>query len=175
VALGDIGRTERLAAPLACPVVDQPEVAPTVRVQRSCAVRAHDPEVLEPVVGRDSVDVIEDQSHSKTTPEFALAAQLASALLDACRVEPALQAATGIGRSLDQDLLERRDLPPSERLSLHEPGIEVIDRYPPQLDVLLEREVVPPGRSHAKPAEGFGIREGLGYRASRVSFRVSGT
>jgi len=61
-----------------------------VRLQRRGTVRAHDLKVPEPVVGRDSVDVIEDQRHAPVAPLLALAAELTPPLFDLLRVQPAL-------------------------------------------------------------------------------------
>jgi len=48
-----------------------------MRVEGGGAVGADHPQVLEPVVVRDAVDVIEHQGHAATLPMFVLTAQLA--------------------------------------------------------------------------------------------------
>jgi hypothetical protein len=52
-----------------------------VGVERCGAVGADDPQVLQAIVIRDAVDVIEDQRHRPTTPIFILAAHLAQPIL----------------------------------------------------------------------------------------------
>ena len=68
-----------------------PVLAPAMRVERRRAVRADDPEVLEPVVVGDAVDVVEDQRHPPPVPLLALPAELARARLEPVVVEPLLE------------------------------------------------------------------------------------
>ena len=82
----------------------------TVRVEGRRTVRTDDPQVLEPVVVSHSVDVVEDHRHGAAPPHLALAAQLAARLLQSLLVKPPLQIAAGVGRVLDQDLLQRSRL-----------------------------------------------------------------
>jgi hypothetical protein len=56
-------------------------VLPAVCVEGRGAIRAGDPQILEPVVGCVAVDVIKDQRHPLTVPFLALAAKLARARL----------------------------------------------------------------------------------------------
>ena len=60
-----------------------PQVPPAVGVERRGAVRAEDPQVLEPVVVRDAVAVVQDQRQAPTPPLLALPALLAAARLQA--------------------------------------------------------------------------------------------
>jgi hypothetical protein len=53
-----------------------------MRIERRGAVGASDPEVLQPVVVADPVDLVENQSHLTAAPARALAAQLAAPLLE---------------------------------------------------------------------------------------------
>ena len=52
-------------------------LAAAVRVKRGGAVRADDPEVLDAVVGRYAIDVIQDQGHRPTVPFLILATEFA--------------------------------------------------------------------------------------------------
>ncbi|HEU4804139.1 MAG TPA: hypothetical protein VFS73_13265 [Solirubrobacterales bacterium] len=54
------------------------------------------------------VDVVEDQGHAPTAPDLILAADLASAILQALVEQPVLQVAATERGALDQDLLQRR-------------------------------------------------------------------
>jgi hypothetical protein len=51
-------------------------------------VGAEDPEVLDPVVVRDTIDVVENHAHDLAPPELALAAALADRLLEPGLIEP---------------------------------------------------------------------------------------
>ena len=50
-----------------------------MRLERGGAVRANDAQILEPVVGRHTVDVVEDQRHLTPAPDLTLTAELALA------------------------------------------------------------------------------------------------
>jgi hypothetical protein len=78
-----------------------------MRVERGVAVRADDPEVLEPVVVVHAVHVVEDQGHAAPAPRLALAAQLAAAVLDPLREEALLEAPARIRGAFDQRLGQR--------------------------------------------------------------------
>ena len=85
-------RPELCPASVTTARLDRPRaVAPTVGIERGIAVRAHDPQVLEPVVIANAVDVVKDKAHRTPHPLFALAAQLAHRLLEAFLQEAALQ------------------------------------------------------------------------------------
>src|SRR5215218_4398605 len=88
------------------------EVASAMRLERRRAVRADDPEILEPVVGRDAVDVVEDQRHARAAPQLVLAAHLAAALLDALRIKTPLEVPPVVRGVGDEEVLER---PPALR------------------------------------------------------------
>jgi len=83
------------------------DVPPAVCLERRSAVRAHDAQVLDPIVVADAVDVIEDQRHASPAPHLTLAAELALTRLEARLVEPLLQMATRERRALDEDLVKR--------------------------------------------------------------------
>jgi hypothetical protein len=70
---------------------------PAMRIERGCAVRAHDLQVLEPVVIGHAVDVVKDQRHAAALPFLALAAQLARPCLEPGVVEPLLEVLPLIG------------------------------------------------------------------------------
>lgn len=54
---------------------------PAMRIERRRAIGADNPEILDPIVVGNAIDVIEDQCHPATTPAFALTAHLAPAPL----------------------------------------------------------------------------------------------
>jgi hypothetical protein len=68
-------------------------IAAAVGFQRGAAIRAHDAEVLQPIIVADTVDVIEDQRQPASAPQLSLTAQLAPACLEAFLIEPLLQMA----------------------------------------------------------------------------------
>jgi hypothetical protein len=121
-----------------------PVLAAAVSVERRRAVGADDAEILEPVVVRHAVDVIEDQGERATVPELALTAELAPWRLDALGEQTPLQVAAVVRRVLDEELGEgsgdsTQGLPPDRVL------VEVRDADSPALDVLPDGEVVAPG------------------------------
>jgi hypothetical protein len=105
------------------------------------AVRADDPQVLEPVVVENAVDVVEDHRHRLPSPELALPAKLAPRLLDPLREQASLQMSTLVRRMRDEEFGERPRWP-VQRLASDGVLIEVVGRYPPKSDVLLDRPVV---------------------------------
>jgi hypothetical protein len=112
-----------------------------VRVKRRGTVRADDAEVLEAIVIRHTVDVVEDQGHRLPAPHLVLAAELASCLLDPLREQPALQMTAMIRRALHEELGERRRRP-VERLAPDRVLIEMFSADIPERGVLLDRPVV---------------------------------
>jgi hypothetical protein len=112
-----------------------------MRVKRRGAVRADDAEVLEPIVIRHAVDVVEDQSHRLPAPHLVLAAELASRLLDPLREQPALQMPAVIRRVLHEELGEGRRQP-MKRLAPDRVLIEMFSADTPERGVLLDRPVV---------------------------------
>jgi hypothetical protein len=122
-----------------------------VRVQRGGAVRADDPEVLQAVVVRYTVDVIEDQPESAAPPQLALSAELTNRLLEPSFVEPFLETGARETRVLDEDLRER--LAPADT-GPTQAGVwvEVIGRDAPQRRILLENQMAAAALTHAKAA-----------------------
>jgi hypothetical protein len=74
-----VGRAKRAAATWADPLAG--EISTAVRSERGGAVRAHDAKVLEPIVVRDPIDVIEYERHAVATPRLVLTAELADRFL----------------------------------------------------------------------------------------------
>jgi hypothetical protein len=112
-----------------------------VRVERRGAVRADDSQVLDAIVGRNAVDVIEDQRHLLAAPDRPLRAQLALGLLDACLVKPFLEVRPRERRLLDKDVVER-DCPAPTATPPAGVGIEVVGRHAPARERSLERAVI---------------------------------
>lgn len=81
-------------------------VAPAVGLQRRSAIRAHDLEVLEPVVVRYAVDVIEDQRHRPSEPLLSLPAQFALPALQALAEQSPLQISAVVVRVRHENLVE---------------------------------------------------------------------
>jgi hypothetical protein len=132
-----------------------------MRLQRRGAVRAHDAQVLDPVVVTDAVDVIQDQGHSASAPHLALAAELALTHLQPRLVEPLLQMATRERRAGDEDLFKRsfRHARARERVATRGVRIEVIHRDPPDLGcVPLERSPVVAARAHPETPQRLRVR-----------------
>ena len=78
-----------------------------MRRQGGIAVRAHDAEVLEPVVVVHAVDVVEDEGQPRAVPLLPLAAHLALTELETFVVEPRLEAVPTGGAADDEHLVER--------------------------------------------------------------------
>src|SRR5437763_8417233 len=97
-----------------------------MRVESRGAIRADDLQVLEPVVRRDAVDVVEDQRHAAAPPVLALAAQLATPLLQAGVVEPLLQLPAAVAGVLDEHLLEWDRAEPPTRAHMYRRHVEVV-------------------------------------------------
>jgi hypothetical protein len=75
-------------------------------VERGSAVRTDDPEVLETVVVRNAVDVVENQRHSPTAPRLVLTAKLADRPFNAGLVEAKLERVALIRRARNEDRCE---------------------------------------------------------------------
>jgi hypothetical protein len=74
-----------------CPRLSLASIFPTtMRVESGSAIRADDPEVLDPVVRGDPVYVVENQRHLAPSPLFPLPTEFTAAQLDAFVVEAAL-------------------------------------------------------------------------------------
>jgi hypothetical protein len=54
-----------------------------MRIESCRTIRTDDPQVLQAIVIRDAVDVVEDQRHPSASPAFTLPAHLATAPLEA--------------------------------------------------------------------------------------------
>jgi hypothetical protein len=124
--------------------------------ERRVAVRADDPKVLEPVVRRDSVDVIQDERHLTAVPDLALAAELTVPCLDTGRVETLLEVAPVVGGVLDQHGFKGRWFASNLR-GTHCIRIEVLHRDPPQRDVLLNGPGVATRRPQAQATENLRV------------------
>src|SRR5947209_11314500 len=113
-----------------------------MRIERRRAVRANDLKILEPVVGCDAVDVVQDQSHLPAMPVLALTAKLAGSSLEPFVVEAPLEMVARVRRVLDENRREwgrvRSPLTP-----LRPVRVEMLDRDAVALDQLLERLVIP--------------------------------
>src|SRR5436305_5632676 len=97
---------ELLVAVKAVPsFVRAPEVLAAMRVECCGAVRADDLEILDAVVCRVAVDVVENQRHPLSVPELADATQLAARNLEAFFVEAPFQGSAVEGGVLDQNFL----------------------------------------------------------------------
>jgi hypothetical protein len=83
------------------------QLTTAMRIERGVAVRADDPKVLEPVVVRGTIDVVEDQRHTSTLPKLALAAELADRFLQPRSKQPLLEMPTWITGVLHEHLLQR--------------------------------------------------------------------
>jgi hypothetical protein len=130
-------------------------VATAVGLQRRSAIRAHDLEVLEPVVGRDAVDVIEDQRHGLSTPLLSLPAQLALPAFHALAEQTPLQGSAVVVRVDDENLIEGsafgrpRIAPRPVRIKV--PGLD-----PMALDQVPECLEVSSGRAKTERPESLG-------------------
>jgi len=130
-------------------------VTTAMGVERGVAVRAQDPEVLEPVVVVDAVDVVQDERHPAAAPELALAADLALWMLQAFGEQPALQVTAVIRGPLDEHVAQRNRFAGCAR---SRPSSEVIDRNAPGVDVLSNRPVVAARSAQAEPPQGLSVR-----------------
>ncbi len=156
-------RHERDAAARAVDrLADDPVLARAVRVERRRAVRAEDPQVLEPVVVADAVDVVEDQRHPAAAPLLVLAAELAALRPEAGVEEPLLELGAVVAAVLDEDPLERdrRARSPPRTLAQHVARVEVGGRDAPLSRVLPEGREVAAGRAQAERAERLRHRAG---------------
>ena len=155
VALRVVLRHEQRAAPVArSRRARAAQGLATVGVQRRGAVRAHDPQVLEAVVGRLAVDVVEDQRHPLAAPQLALAAELAGALLQALAVQAALEVAAVVARSAHEDFRHAaRPVGRAQSGDAPRHRIEVLRGDAGAPCEFLERAEVAAGGTEAKPAE----------------------
>jgi hypothetical protein len=144
-----LGR-ELLAASLALTYCGSAAIFPAaVCVEGRRTVGADNLEILDAIVIRDPVDVIEDQRHRTTAPEFSLSALLAPSLLATLGKQALLQLSARIRRTLDKNLGKRNwasmEIPNGRARS-----IEVVSRNPPDLIyVFSQQAVVSPRRAHS--------------------------
>ena len=101
-------RSELLAAVLARPPCRLPTVLPAAMgIQRGRAIGTNDLKVLESVVVRHAIDMIENQRHRATAPIFVLPALLTAALLQTLPVQAQLEAVSRVSRTRNKHLLKR--------------------------------------------------------------------
>src|SRR4029077_6609380 len=116
---------------------------------------AHDPQVLEPVVVRDAIDVIENQRHTASVPRLVVFARGATELDETFWVQALFELRAGVCRMLDEHLAQRaRER--RARLTLTRIRIEVLSGDCPQLRVLAQHPAAAPARAHAQ-ATGCGV------------------
>ena len=129
-------------------------VAPAVRVERRVAVRAEDPQVLEPMVVAHAIDVVEHEAHPMALPQLALTTELADRMLEPRSEQPPLQMSATEGRPRDQDLFERSvGLRPRAGVR-----VEVGRGDVPDGGILAQDQVRAAGVTHAEAPKRFGPR-----------------
>ena len=90
--MGGALHDERRSASQAISIYGRDLVLPrAVGIKRGRAVGTVDAEVLEPVVIRHTVDVIQDERHPTPAPVLVLSAELAGGLFEAFAVQPYLE------------------------------------------------------------------------------------
>jgi hypothetical protein len=131
-----------------------------VRVERRRAVGAEDPQVLEPVVVADAVDVVEDQRHPRPAPLLVLAAELAALRLEPDVIQTLLELGAVVTAVLDEHLFERNRRARSLACPLASDfaSIEVGRRDAPLPCVLPESSEVAPRRAQTERAQRLGHR-----------------
>jgi hypothetical protein len=136
VALTGSVRDKCLSAPLT-PLVGTglTPLSSTVRIQRSSTVRTRDSEVLEAIVVRDAVDVVEDHPQRTTTPHRTLATKLANGSLEFRLIQASLELHPREAGVFDENLVERKSSNESST-PRREIGVEVIGIDLPDLGVL---------------------------------------
>lgn len=146
-----------------------PVLPAAVRVECGGAVRTNDLKVFEPVVRRDAVNVVQDQSHLLASPVLVLSTQLAGAALEPLVVEASLQMVAGVGRVLYENGCERcrvkAPVPPLSPI-----WVEVLGRDAVALDQFPQRLVIPTGRAQLEDPQGLGHAVGALHRRSNLLF-----
>jgi hypothetical protein len=104
------------------------------------------------VIVPNAVDVIEDECHRASTPEFALPAKLALSPLEALVEEPPLECPAAVCAALDEGLAERRRSA-AHGLPARGVRVEVLRRDFPDGDPLRQDLLRAPGMAHPEPAE----------------------
>jgi len=121
--------------------------AAAVGVERRVAVRADDPQVPDPVVVRDAVDVVEDEPHDAASPHLVLPTKLAVSRLESGGEQPCLETSSAVAGMLDEHLLESNGIS-AERAVASAVGIEMIGGDLPDLvDPAPEELVIAAGRT----------------------------
>src|SRR5262249_43899668 len=93
---------ELTPASFACANRGLHSVFPTAMgVERRRAVRAGDPQILNPTVGGSSSDLIEDHCHTTSLPVFSFSAHLTDSCLEASLQQPSLELGARIVRPSD--------------------------------------------------------------------------
>jgi hypothetical protein len=129
-----------------------------MRVKRRRTVRAHDPQVLQPVVVADAVDVIENEPHRPIPPDRALTAQLTDRRLEPEGIQALLQMVAAVRRTLDEDLLDRSWCA-AQRASSRSIGIKVVGLDAPPDHPVLQRSPVGARRAELQSPQGLGEAE----------------
>lgn len=130
---------------------------PAVRIEGRGAVRADHPQVLEPVVVPDSVDVVQDQCHAAPPPVLVLTAELADRLDEPGCEQPRLQIASRVARVLNKDAFERSR---AGEISIpRAAGVEVIGRdLPDPVHPAPEDAMVASVGIDSEPPKRLGVR-----------------
>jgi hypothetical protein len=182
IPVPNVAGYERLTAPGANSF---PRQIPTaVRFERRGAVGADHPKVLEPVVVRDAVDVVEHQRHAAATPVLALTAQLTLRRQEAGIEQTSLQVEAVVRRVLHENFVER-NLISASCPSTPYVGVEMVclDVPPPgpllkgpiirALDGIAEvSERVGPARRLLDGGPRVGFGEGWSPRHQRTYVRI---
>jgi hypothetical protein len=149
VLVVSVFRLKLLTAPLAVANIGLPPVLATAMgIEGRCAIRTDDSQVLESVVVRHPIDVVQDQRHGATTPIFVLATHLAAALFQTLCEESSLEIGAGITGITDQDL-GKRDRIWSRNSVLS--TVKVLGRDLPNfIHPPAKNSVVPTSRAHPK-------------------------
>lgn len=161
------------AASLARPRLPRDPLVPrAMSLERGRAVRAEDPEVLDPVVIADAIDVVEDQSHRPAAPLRALATVLADRGLETGVVKAPLQVTSREGRPLDEDRVQRNRLSePTEGSPGARP--KMVGSQTPAGRVLLEHSIRATRLAHPESRQDIGPapsdRDGVGGFLSGVA------
>jgi hypothetical protein len=144
-----------------------------VCVERGCTVRAYDPQVLKSVVVGDAVYMVQDERHPATHPSLALTTKLTAPSLDPFLEQASLKVSTGVGRTLDEDLIER----PSASTECATPTViwikVVCGDLPDRLGVLAQRKVIATRWAHPQLPQRFRITARRSYCVSSFALGVS--
>jgi len=118
--------------------------------------------------------VVEDQRHPLAAPQFALAAELAGALLEALLIQAALEVAAVVARSAHEDFRQTaRPVGRAESGDASRHRIEVLCGDAGAPCESLERAEVAAGWTEPEPAERLGPAGRRGHGRSNVVFVVA--